>query len=92
MPLLSGMIRSVAITGSTHTLDAWCAGRQGGRWAEQTVRAALPEAAHAERTAPVRRDPVYADPADALRRLTELHRRGVVSDAEFDALRARLRV
>jgi Short C-terminal domain len=75
--LLSGMMRSAAVTGRTDTLAAWCAGRQGGRWAERTVRAAFPTAAP------------RADPAEALRELNELHRRGIVTDAEFAALRAR---
>ena len=33
-----------------------------------------------------------ADPAETLRELTELHKRGVVTDAEFEVLRADLRV
>ena len=85
MVLLSSMFRTAAITGRTDTINAsWFAGRQGGRWAEQTVRAALP---HVPATPPPERDP-----AEALRQLTELHRAGVVTDAEFDVLRARLRV
>jgi hypothetical protein len=32
------------------------------------------------------------DPADTLRELTELHEHGVVTDAEFEALRARMGV
>ena len=32
------------------------------------------------------------DPAETLRELTELHQRGVLTDAEFEGLRARLRV
>ena len=37
--LLSQYIRATAITGRSDTLNAsWFAGRQGGRWAEQTVR------------------------------------------------------
>lgn len=91
MVLLSGMMRRVAITGRTDTIGAWCAGRQGGRWAEQTVRAAFPTAAaHAPTTPPAAPEPASVDPAEALRELTELHRRGVVTDAEFEALRARL--
>jgi hypothetical protein len=43
MALLSQMFRSVAITGDTQRLNAWFADRQGGRWAEQTVRAAFPQ-------------------------------------------------
>ena len=77
MVLLSQMIRTAAITGRTDNLAGWFAGRQGGRWADQMVRAAVPTAAPHGR---------------ALRELTELHERGVVTDAEFETLRARLRV
>jgi hypothetical protein len=93
MALLSQLIRSVAITGSTDNVNAWFAGRQGGRWAEQTVRAAFPTVASPSRRTPqtvATRPP--ADPAKTLRELTELHQRGVVTDAEFDGLRAQLRV
>jgi hypothetical protein len=86
MALLSQMIRHVAITGRTDDLNAWFASRQGGRWAEQTIRDAFPPAqSQAQRTSP-------ADPAETLRQLTELHRRGVVTDAEFESLRAGLPV
>ena len=93
MVLLSGMMRSVAITGRTDTIGAWCAGRQGGRWAEQTVRGAFPTAApRTQRNPPAAHAPADADPAEALRELSELHERGVVTDVEFERLRARLRV
>jgi Short C-terminal domain len=93
MVLLSGMMRWAAITGRTDYIPAWCAGRQGGRWAEQTIRSAFPTAApQAQRTRPAGGARARADPAEALRELTELHQRGVVTDAEFEALRARLRV
>jgi hypothetical protein len=93
MVLLSGMMRSAAITGRTDTVGAWCAGRQGGRWAQQTVRAAFPTAApQAHRTPPAGRAPARADPAEALRELTELHQRGFVTDDEFEGLRVRLGV
>ena len=42
MALLSHMFRTAAITGRTDTIHAWFASRQGGRWAEQTVRDAFP--------------------------------------------------
>jgi hypothetical protein len=93
MALLSRMMRTVAITGRTDIINAWFAGRQGGRWAEQTIGAAFPWAApHAQRTSPASRDPARADPAETLRELTDLHRRGVLTDAEFEGLRARLHV
>ncbi len=85
MPLLSRMMRTAAITGHAEPIDAWAAGRQGGRWAAQTVNAAFPTAAYGARPpAPGR------DPAEVLRDLTDLHRRGLLTDAEFDALRGRL--
>ena len=88
MVLLSQMIRTAAITGRTDTINAWFADRQGGRWVEQTVRAAVPTAAPPSQ----RTEAASADPAETLRELTELHRRGVLTEAEFEGLRARLRV
>jgi hypothetical protein len=89
MVLLSQLIRRQAITGRTDTIDpSWFAGRQGGRWAEQTVRSAVPTAAPPTRsTAPPSRDP-----GETLRELTELHQRGVLTRTEFDGLRDRLGV
>jgi Short C-terminal domain len=93
MALLSRMIRTAAITGRTDTINAWFAGRQGGRWAEQTVRAAVPTAAsRAPGTPPAVATRPPADPAKTLQQLTELHERGIVTDAEFERLRARLSV
>jgi hypothetical protein len=88
MALLSQMFRTVAITGRTDTVNAWFADRQGGRWAEQTIKAALPQATPPAGKAVA--TPLPADPAERLRDLTELRRQGVVTDAEFEALRARL--
>jgi hypothetical protein len=90
MALLSHMIRHVAITGRTDDLNAWFANRQGGRWAEQKVRAAFPSAPP-QRTPPAATQPP-ADRAETLRHLTALRRRGVVTDAEYDQLRAGLRL
>jgi hypothetical protein len=92
--LLSRMIRTAAITGRTDTLDtqrvnAFFGGRQGGRWAQQTVAKAIPTAApHAAQGSPPAE---RAHPAETLRELTKLHQRGVVTDAEFERLRAEIR-
>lgn len=87
MALLSQMIRTVAITGRTDSINAWFADRQGGRWAEQTVAGAFanlpPRGTGPPPAAP-------ADPRERLRALTELQQRGVVTEAEAEALRARL--
>jgi hypothetical protein len=92
MALLSQMFRHVAITGRTDDLNAWFAGRQGGRWAEQKVRAAFPPTPPQTRTEYAAATQPRADPAEGLRQLTELRRRGVVTDAEFERLAAGLGV
>jgi hypothetical protein len=78
LALLSRMIRTAAITGRTDTISAWFGGRQGGRWAEQTVRAALPT------TGGRGREP-GASP-ETLRELSDLRERGVLTDGEFETL------
>ena len=90
MALLSQMIRTAAITGDTERMNAWFADRQGRRWAEQTMGAAIPAATSRSRRSPPAPTPAAADPAETLRQLTELHERGVVTDAELDGLRARI--
>jgi len=93
MVLLSQLIRTAAITGRSDNLAEWFAGRQGGRWAEQMVRSAVPPA-RAPRPGPPSHAPETSAsgpaPAETLRELTELHQRGVLTDAEFEGLRARL--
>ena len=93
MALLSGMMRTYAITGSTDSVYARIAGRQGGQWADHMVRAAMPRAGSQVRATPSAaptRPP--ADPVQTLRQLTELRARGIVTDAEFERLRAGLGV
>ena len=95
MVLLSQLIRTAAITGRTDNLAEWFAGRQGGRWAEQMVRSAVPPRGAPRpgpRSQPAETSPSGPAPAETLRELTELHQRGVLTDAEFEGLRARLRV
>jgi hypothetical protein len=80
------MMRTVAVTGRTDHVHLWVADRQAGAWAERTMRAGLPRhAPPAAEAAP----PQPADPAETLRRLTELHESGILTDAELESLRAR---
>jgi len=73
--LLSGLIRQATVTGRTDYISSWLGERQGGRWAEQTVQAVVPAA---------------RPRSEWLRELDDLHQRGVVSDAEYKQLRARV--
>jgi hypothetical protein len=95
MALLSGMIRSATVTGRTDYINAWFGGRQGGRWAEQTVRRALPITPESRRPpaaapAPAARPPV--DAAATLKALTDLHAGAAITAAELQTLRERLGV
>jgi len=72
--LLMGMMRASAMTGDPDYVNGWFAERQFGRW--------MMPARPARRPA--------ADPAAMLRELTELHERGIVTDDEFERLRARV--
>jgi hypothetical protein len=94
MVLLSRLIRTAAITGRTDTYDAsWFAGRQGGRWANQTVSDAFPTLPpNDRRTQPATTPRPTADPSQTLQELSELHRRGVLTDGELERLRTRLGV
>ena len=87
-------MRHAAFTGSTDSVFTRVAGRQGARWAEQTVGAAYPAARpHEARTPPsTPRAPASADPACTLRDLLDLRERGVITDAELQRLRARLQL
>jgi hypothetical protein len=80
--LLANMMRTAAITGRPDLVNAWCADRQGGRWAEQMVRSAYP---YPHPSAPPPRNP-----EETARALNDLHDRGIVTDAELAKLRARL--
>ena len=73
--LLMGLMRNVAITGSTDSINAWFGQRQGGRWAVRTVAAAMPTVESEQR----------------LRTLNELRERGDITDAEYEQLRSRVR-
>ena len=82
MVLLSQMMRTAAFTGSTDSMFTRIAGRQGGQWAEQTVRGAYPA------PRPQARPP--ADPAAALNDLNGLRERNVLTEREAERLRTRM--
>ena len=91
MVLLSGMMRTAAITGSTDSVFADIAGRQGGQWAKRTVGMAFPAArCDAPSSSPAAHSRPLRDTADTLRELTRLRERGIITDGEFKRLRADL--
>ena len=73
--LLSGLIRQATVTGRTDYINSWLGARQGGRWAEQTVRSVVPAA---------------RPRSHSQRELDDLRERGLVTKDEYETLRARL--
>ena len=74
------MFRAAAITGRPEAVRGWCLDRQGGRWAQQTVAAAMPR----------RSVPPARDPEQLHRDLDDLQRRGILTQAERERLHASL--
>lgn len=87
MPLLRGMARTAVIAGTATHVSNNVSRRQGEKWArkeeeqyaQQQAAAPPPQAAAPE-----------ADPIERLRQLGELHEQGILTDAEFEAQKAKV--
>jgi hypothetical protein len=84
MPLLRGVARVAVVSGTATAVSNRVSRRQANRWAgedEQQYAEAAPAAAPA---APA------ADPLEQLKQLGELKAQGVLTDAEFEAQKAKI--
>jgi Short C-terminal domain len=92
MPLLRGIARTAAIAGTATAVSNRVSRRQQGRWAQQDEQqyaqqqqyAPAPAPAPAPAAAPAR------DPIAQLKDLAELKSQGILTDAEFDAQKAKI--
>ena len=94
MGLIGGMARTAVVAGTATAVSNRVSRRQAGRWAEQDAGAA---SAQQQQYAPpqYQEPPAPAAPAGGdliaqLERLGELRASGVLTDAEFEAQKARL--
>jgi hypothetical protein len=86
--LLRGVARTAVIAGTATSVSNRVSRRQANRWAAQEPQYAEPQYAQ----------PVYAEPAPApgadritqLKELADLKQQGVLTDAEFDAEKAKI--
>jgi hypothetical protein len=76
-------MRAAAITGHPETLFTNVTARQGGRWAEQTVAAAVARPGGGQ---------TPRGPQETLNELTEMRRSGLLTEDELARLRGRLGV
>jgi Short C-terminal domain len=87
MPLLRGIARTAAIAGTATAVSNRVSRRQQNRWAQQDDQqyAQQQQAAPPPPPAALARDPVAQ-----LKDLAELKAQGILTDAEFDAQKAKI--
>jgi len=83
MPLLRGVARTAVIAGTATAVSNRVSRRQANRWAEEEA----PQQAYEPQ--PVAAAPA-ADPLEQLKQLGELKASGVLTDAEFEAQKAKI--
>jgi hypothetical protein len=81
--LLRGMARTAVVAGTATAVSNRVSRRQASRWAQQE-----PQQEYAEQ--PQAAAPVAADPIDRLKELGELRDKGVLTEEEFEAQKAKV--
>jgi Short C-terminal domain len=86
MPLLRGVARTAVIAGTATSVSNRVSRRQAERWSkdDQQAQEEQPAAAPAAPAAPA------PDPLEQLKQLGELKAQGVLTDAEFEAQKAKI--
>jgi hypothetical protein len=93
--LLRGVARTAVIAGTATSVSNRVSRRQANKWAEQEAAQYPPQQGYAE-PAYAPPPPAYAppppagDPVEQLTQLAELHKNGILTDAEFSAQKARI--
>jgi len=83
MGLLRGMARTAVIAGTATAVSNRVSRRQANRWSQQEQYAPEPQYAEAPPQA-------AADPYAQLKELADLKEQGVLTDAEFQAQKAKI--
>jgi hypothetical protein len=88
MPLLRGIARTAAIAGTATAVSNRVSRRQGNRWAQQEQQQAQQQPQYA--APPPAAAPPARDQVAQLKDLAELKSSGILTDAEFDAQKAKI--
>ena len=83
MPLLRGVARTAVIAGTATAVSNRVSRRQANRWSQEE------ETQYGSPAAPAAAAPAV-DPLDQLKQLGELKASGVLTDAEFEAQKAKI--
>jgi hypothetical protein len=87
MPLLRAMARTAVVAGTATAVSNRVSRRQGNRWAEQEYAS---QEAYPEQAPPQAAAPSTDDKLAQLKELGELKTAGVLTDAEFEAQKAKI--
>jgi Short C-terminal domain len=87
MPLLRGVARTAVIAGTATAVSNRVSRRQANRWAEQDEAQYQDQQQQYQEPAPAA---PAADPLEQLKQLGELKASGVLTDAEFEAQKAKI--
>jgi Short C-terminal domain len=95
MGLLRGVARTAVVAGTATAVSNRVSRRQAGRWAAQDQQAYEAQAYQQQQSyaqqQPAAPAPAGGDPTiDQLRQLADLRAQGVLTDAEFEAQKARI--
>ena len=88
MPLLRGVARTAVIAGTATAVSNRVSRRQANRWAEQDESQYQEQQQQYQEPAPAAAP--AADPLEQLKQLGELKASGVLTDAEFEAQKAKI--
>jgi hypothetical protein len=84
MPLLRGVARVAVISGTATAVSNRVSRRQADRWSQEEPQPGSEPAPAAPAAAPA------ADPLEQLKQLGELKAQGVLTEAEFEAQKAKI--
>ena len=88
MGLLRGVARTAVVAGTATAVSNRVSRRQGNRWAGQAAAEEVPE--EAPQPEPAAAAPQQQDTLAMLTQLGQLHKDGVLTDAEFEAQKAKI--
>ena len=89
MGLMRGMARTAVVAGTATAVSNRVSRRQAGRWANQEAQAA-PEPSYAPPPPPAPAPAAGPDMISQLKDLAALKEQGILTDAEFDAQKAKV--
>ncbi len=90
MPLLRGIARTAAIAGTATAVSNRVSRRQQNRWAQQEDQQYAQQQPQQQYAPPPQPAAPARDPVAQLKDLAELKSQGILSDAEFEAQKAKI--